>query len=69
MILIYLPGGLAQHDSFDLKPEAPVEIRGEFKPIATEVPGMDVCELLPKLARRTKQFALVRRGRDVPQGE
>ncbi len=60
VILIYLPGGLAQHDSFDLKPEAPVEIRGEFQPIATEVPGMDVCELLPKLARRTKQFALVR---------
>lgn len=60
VILIYLPGGLAQHDSFDLKPEAPVEIRGDFQPIATEVPGMDVCELLPKLARRTKQFALVR---------
>ena len=60
VILIYLPGGLAQHDSFDLKPEAPVEIRGEFQPIASEVPGMDVCELLPKLARRTTQFALVR---------
>ena len=60
VILIYLPGGLAQHDSFDLKPEAPAEIRGEFRPIATEVPGINVCEHLPLLARRTRQFALVR---------
>lgn len=60
VILIYLPGGLAQHDSFDLKPDAPAEIRGDFQPIATEVPGIKICEHLPQLARRTKQFALVR---------
>ena len=60
IILIYLPGGLAQHDSFDLKPEAPDGIRGEFQPIATEVPGIDICEYLPQLARRARQFALVR---------
>ena len=60
VILIYLPGGLAQHDSFDLKPDAPDGIRSEFRPIATEVPGIDICELLPQLARRARQFALVR---------
>ena len=60
IILIYLPGGLAQHDSFDLKPDAPDGIRGEFQPIATDVPGIDICELMPQLARRAKQFALVR---------
>lgn len=60
IILIYLPGGLAQHDSFDMKPEAPEAIRGEFRPIATDVPGIDICEHLPQLARRATQFALVR---------
>lgn len=60
VILIYLPGGLAQHDSFDLKPDAPEGIRGEFRPIATDVPGVEICELLPELARRTSRFALVR---------
>jgi len=60
IILIYLPGGLAQHDSFDLKPHAPVEIRGDFQSIATEVPGINVCEHLPLLAQRARQYALVR---------
>lgn len=60
IIMIYLPGGLSHLDSFDLKPDAPVAIRGEFRQIATEAPGIDVCELLPQLARRARQFALVR---------
>ena len=60
VILIYLPGGLAQHDSFDMKPEAPAEIRGEFRPIPTTVPGLEICELLPKLAQRARNYALVR---------
>jgi hypothetical protein len=60
IVLIYLPGGLAQHDSFDMKPDAPTGIRSEFRPIATEVPGVDICELLPQLAQRTRQFALLR---------
>lgn len=60
IILIYLPGGLSQLDSFDLKPEAPVGIRSEFTPIATDVPGIDLCEHLPLLARRARQFSLVR---------
>lgn len=60
VILVYLPGGLAQHDSFDMKPDAPDGIRGDFQPIATQVPGIDICELMPRLAQRTGRFALVR---------
>ncbi len=60
VLLIYLPGGLAQHDSFDMKPDAPETIRGDFRPIATDVPGIDICEHLPLLAQRTRNFALVR---------
>jgi len=60
IIMIYLPGGLSQLDSFDLKPDAPEGIRSEFKPIATDVPGIDICEHLPKLARRAQKFALLR---------
>ena len=50
VIYIFLSGGLAQHDSFDLKPDAPESIRGEFKPIATATPGVPICEHLPMLA-------------------
>src|SRR5262245_42251976 len=46
-IFIFLSGGLAQHESFDLKPDAPVEIRGEFEPIATRTTGLQICEHLP----------------------
>lgn len=53
-------GGLGQHDSFDLKPQAPAEIRGEFQPIATETPGIEICEHLPKLAQCSNRWALVR---------
>jgi hypothetical protein len=59
-IYIFLSGGLAQHDSFDLKPDAPDGIRGEFKPIATRTPGVRICEHLPQLARRSHLWALVR---------
>ena len=48
--MIYLPGGPPHQDTFDLKMEAPSEIRGEFQPIRTNVPGIQVCELLPKMA-------------------
>src|SRR5438132_7262345 len=44
VILLYLLGGAATQDMFDLKPNAPVEVRGEFKPIATNVPGIQICE-------------------------
>ena len=59
-IYIFLSGGLAQHESFDLKPEAPAEVRGEFNPIATATPGIEICEHLPKLAQRSEHWALVR---------
>lgn len=59
-IYIFLSGGLAQHESFDLKPEAPDDVRGEFKPIATKTPGIDICEHLPLLAQRSEHWALVR---------
>ena len=59
-IFIFLSGGLAQHDSFDMKPEAPTEIRGEFKPIATATPGLQICEHLPQLASRSKRWSICR---------
>lgn len=60
VIYIFLSGGLSQLDSFDLKPGAPDQIRGEFKPIATATPGVQICEHLPQLARRSRLWALVR---------
>jgi hypothetical protein len=60
VIVILLSGGLGQHDSFDMKPDAPEGIRGEFKPIDTAVPGIRICEHLPGLAARTPRLAIVR---------
>ncbi len=60
VIVILLSGGIGQHDSFDMKPEAPDGIRGEFKPIDTAVPGVQFCEHLPGLAARAKKLAVVR---------
>ena len=60
VIYIFLSGGLSQLDSFDLKPDAPAEIRGEFRPIQTRTPGIQICEHLPQLARRSHLWALVR---------
>jgi hypothetical protein len=60
VIVILLSGGLGQHDSFDMKPEAPEAMRGEFKPIATEVAGISMCEHLPGLAARAGKLAIVR---------
>ena len=59
-IYIFLSGGLAQQDSFDLKPHAPDTVRGEFLPIATRTPGIEICEHLPMLAQRSDRWALVR---------
>ena len=59
-IYIFLSGGLGQHDSFDMKPQAPSDIRGEFKPIATKIPGLQICEHLPMLAARSDQWSLCR---------
>jgi hypothetical protein len=60
VIYIFLSGGLSQLDSFDLKPDAPESIRGEFRPIATRTPGIQICEHLPLLAQRSPHWALVR---------
>lgn len=60
VILILLTGGASQHDTLDLKPEAPEGIRGEFRPIDTSVSGIQICEHLPLLASRARQYALVR---------
>src|SRR4051812_848742 len=51
VIMVYLSGGLAHQDTFDLKPTAPAEVRGEFKPIPTNVPGVQFGEHLPQLAK------------------
>ena len=60
VIYIFLSGGLAQHESFDLKPDAPLEVRGEFNPIPTRTPGLQICEHLPELAKRSELWALCR---------
>src|SRR5437879_2764284 len=60
IIMVLLPGGPTHLDMFDLKPDAPVEIRGDFRPIATNVPGIDLCELMPRLARLADKLAIVR---------
>jgi uncharacterized protein (DUF1501 family) len=60
VIMLWLWGGPSHLDTFDMKPDAPAEYRGPFEPIATAVPGMHVCELLPGLARRAGRYALLR---------
>ncbi len=62
VILVYLGGGMSHHDTFDLKPEAPAEIRGKYKPIATSVPSLQIGELLPRMAKIMNRLALVRSG-------
>ncbi len=59
-IFIFLSGGLAQQDSFDMKPAAPESIRGEFRPTATKTPGLQICEHLPMLAERSEMWAICR---------
>lgn len=60
VIMIYLPGGPSHIDTVDLKPDAPVEYRGEFRPIRTKVAGLDICEHLPLLAKTADKLAIVR---------
>jgi hypothetical protein len=60
VIMVLLPGGPTHLDTFDLKPDAPVEVRGEFRPIATKVPGLQICELLPRLAAIAEQYTVIR---------
>jgi hypothetical protein len=60
VIMVYLSGGLAHQDTFDLKPNAPKEVRGEFMPIRSNVPGIDVSEHLPRMAKCMDKVALLR---------
>lgn len=59
-IYIFLKGGLSTIDTFDLKPNAPAEIRGEFNPIATCIPGLQIAELLPQISKQMDKFSLLR---------
>lgn len=59
-IVLFLMGGPPQHSTWDPKPDAPPEIRGEFAPTATNVPGMQICSLLPQLARQADKLCLLR---------
>lgn len=59
-ILIWLDGGPSHLDTFDLKPQAPVEVRGPFQSIPTRVPGMEICELLPETAMVADKLAIIR---------
>jgi hypothetical protein len=60
VIFLWLQGGPPQHETFDPKPDAPQEIRGPFKPIQTNVPGIQFCELLPRTAQRADKLAVIR---------
>jgi len=60
VIVLFLSGGPSQLDTFDLKPDAPAEIRGTFRPVATNVPSIRICEHLPHLARYADKYALIR---------
>jgi hypothetical protein len=60
VILLWLPGGPPHMETYDMKPDAPLEYRGDFRPIRTNVPGIDVCEHLPSHARIANRFSLIR---------
>src|SRR6185436_13604683 len=60
VIMIFLPGGPSHQDMFDLKSDAPREVRGEFKPMATNVPGIQICEHLPMLSRIADKYTIIR---------
>ena len=60
LIIVFLQGGMSTIDTWDMKPDAPVEFRGEFRPIGTNVNGVQLCEHLPRLARQMDKLSLVR---------
>src|SRR5213594_1003255 len=59
-IMLFLVGGPSQLDTFDMKPNAPAEIRGPYRPIKTKAPGLEICEVFPRTARQADKFSLVR---------
>src|SRR5262249_22047115 len=68
VIFLYLQGAPSHIDLWDPKPDAPAEIRGEFKPIKTTAPGIQLTEVLPRLARQAHRFTLVRSLGVKPRG-
>src|SRR6266508_134858 len=60
VIMVFLPGGPSHQDMFDLKTEAPSEVRGEFRPVGTNVPGIQICEHLPRLATLADKYTIIR---------
>src|SRR5262245_31334494 len=60
VIFLHQYGGPGQHETFDMKPDAPAEVRGSFKPIRTKVPGLQVCEMLPRVAEVADKLTLIR---------
>jgi hypothetical protein len=60
IVNVWLAGGASHLDTFDMKPDAPVEFRGEFRPIATRMPGVQICEYLPRISERMDRMALIR---------
>ena len=58
--MVYLPDGLTQSATFDMKPAAPREVRGPFQPMSTRIPGLTICELMPRVAQAMHKVALVR---------
>src|SRR5690349_10374518 len=60
MIVVWLGGGPPHTDMFDMKPDSPAEYRGQFRPIQTDVVGLQVCELMPQLARRASKYSIIR---------
>ena len=65
VIMICLGGGPSHLDTYDMRPQSPVEYRGEFRPIRTRVPGIDICELFPRQAAIMDRLSLVRGVRSV----
>src|SRR5947209_14392624 len=68
VIMIHLSGGPSHLDMYDMKPQAPSEYRGEFSPIKTNVPGMQICELMPLQAKIADKLAIVRNMKFLQQG-
>ena len=69
VIMIWLRGAMSHIDSLDMKPNAPAEIRGEFQPIATNLPGVQICEHLPKVASMLDRLAIVRGIKSIDLGD
>ena len=69
VIMIWLRGGISHLDSYDMKPDAPSEIRGEFRPIKTTVPGVQVCEHLPLHATIMDKLAILRGIKSIDIGD